>query len=82
VVFHALADWNIPFEKEVTDNGETESITPTLWDNVTLPFIEFSFNLALFAIIMLINRAQPTAWMYRLALKWKLIHPTTDISHL
>jgi membrane protease YdiL (CAAX protease family) len=82
VVFHALADWNIPFEKEVTDNGETESITPTLWDNVTLPFIEFSFNLALFAIIMLINRAQPTAWMYRLALKWKLVNPTADISHL
>jgi len=27
---------------------------------------------------MLINRAQPTAWMHRLALKWKLIHPPAD----
>ena len=78
VVFHALADWNIPFQKEITDTEETEVDTYSIWDNLTLPFIEFSFNLGLFAIIMLINRAQPTKWMYRLALKWKLIHPPAD----
>jgi membrane protease YdiL (CAAX protease family) len=78
VVFHALADWNIPFQKEITDAEEVDVNTASLWDNLTLPFIEFFFNLGLFAIIMLINRAQPTAWMYRLALKWKLIDPPAD----
>ena len=78
VIFHALADWNIPFQKEITDTEEMDVEIYSLWDNLTLPFVEFAFNLGLFAIIMLINRAQPTAWMYRLALKLKLIHPPAD----
>lgn len=75
VVFHALADWSIPFEKEITDTGEIEVDTSSLWDNLTLPFLELSFNVMGVILILLINRAQPAQWMYRLAVKWKLIKP-------
>lgn len=80
VVFHALADWHIPFEKEITDTEEIEVDTSSLWENVTLPFSEFAINLMGFMLIMLINRARPTQRMYRLAIKWKLIHPPADKS--
>lgn len=75
VVFHALADWNIPFEKEVADTGKAEVDTSTLWENLTVPASDVAFSLLGFTLIMLIHRAQPTQRMYRLALKWKLIKP-------
>jgi len=45
-----------------------------------LPFIELSFNVMGVILILLINRAQPAKWMYRIALKWKLIDPDFAIT--
>jgi len=80
VVFHALADWNVPLEKERVDTGDSGLDSVSLWDNLTLPFIELSFNVMGVILILLINRAQPAKWMYRIALKWKLIDPDFAIT--
>jgi membrane protease YdiL (CAAX protease family) len=80
VVFHALADWNVPLEKEATNTGDSGLDSVSLWDNLTLPFIELSFNVMGVILILLINRAQPAKWMYRIALKWKLIDPDCAIT--
>jgi uncharacterized protein len=59
VVFHALADWNIPFEKEIENQSDIEMEPISVWDNLTLPLFDFGFSVIGMMIILLINRVQP-----------------------
>jgi membrane protease YdiL (CAAX protease family) len=80
VVFHALSDWSIPFEKVEPEGDETWVDDSSLFDNLILPFFDFGFYVLAVVIIFWINRMQPTKWMYRLATKWKLIKPDYGLS--
>ena len=75
VIFHALADWNIPFEKEIENQSDFEMEPLSVWDNLFLPWFDFGFSVMGMVIILLINRVQPARWMYRFAVKWKLMKP-------
>lgn len=75
VIFHALADWHIPLAKESPKSEDTWINDSSFWENVTLPWFDFGFSVMGVVIILLINRVQPAKWMYRLAIKWKLIKP-------
>ena len=75
VIFHALADWTVPFEKRAPTSVEDTVNDASVWDHLISPLFELSFSIVGVILILLINRAQPAKWMYRIALKWKLIKP-------
>jgi membrane protease YdiL (CAAX protease family) len=75
VVFHALADWTVPFGKRAPKSVENTIDNSSVWHHLISPLFELSFSIVGVILILLINRAQPAQWMYRVALKWKLIKP-------
>ena len=84
VIYHAMIDWSIPFEK-VSKESYTDDTVYSLWDNLTSPFFELIFYVAGLAILLMINRASVKPWMYRLAkrfepvaVKWKLVEHPAD----
>ena len=84
VIFHAMIDWHIPFEKDSTA-PITDDYIYSVWDNLTMPLFSLVFDIGITLMLLGIDRARmPNMpnWFWKLALKWKLIHPTTDISHL
>ena len=84
VVYHAMIDWSIPFEK-VSNENYTDDTVYSFWDNFISPFFELSFYVIGLALLMMINRASVKPWMYRLAkrfeplaIRWKLVDPPAD----
>jgi hypothetical protein len=52
-----------------------------LWDNLTGPFFDFGFDLAIVAILLAVDAARMPRipkWAMRLAIKWKLVEPEAD----
>ena len=72
VIFHALSDWTVVFDKKNTFGGEDYSpgILEGLWWGVENFAIEYGL-LGLLLLYML--RGRWPKWVIRLAIKWKLI---------
>jgi len=80
VVYHAMIDWHIPFDKPLKSTGE-DTFNYSLWDNLTGPLFTLVFDVGIVLILIGIDRARMPRmpkWFWRLAIKWKLVTPGTD----
>ena len=75
VIFHALIDWSIVFDKYVPPNPKDNEWEPSLWEGLTSPLFNFAIFVGLAAILLAIDRGSAPKWVKRVALKWKLIEP-------
>ena len=75
VIFHALCDWSIVFDKAIVDTGDEGKWQPGLWEGLSAPLFNVSLFCGLALVLLWIDRGSVPAWMYRLALKWKLVKP-------
>ncbi len=75
VVFHAICDWGIIFNKVSTDAGSGEDWTQGFWEGIASPLFSLLLQGGFALLILRINRASLPNWFYRLALKWKLVEP-------
>jgi membrane protease YdiL (CAAX protease family) len=74
VLFHAMMDWHIPFEKESAPIADDQVYS--LWDNLTMPLSSLAFDVCIMLILLGINRAQIPhlpKWFWRGATKFKLV---------
>jgi membrane protease YdiL (CAAX protease family) len=80
-VFHALIDWSIVFEiedKSIDDSGPLPVFS--LFDNLTLPFLELFFHVPLGLLILRVNRGGWPRWIEKLAIRLKLVVPESAVS--
>jgi membrane protease YdiL (CAAX protease family) len=77
VLFHAMIDWHIPFQKKSTPIEDDQVYS--LWDNLTMPFFSLAFDVLITLVLLGIDRARMPnlpKWFWRVAQKLKLIEPT------
>ena len=78
VVFHALSDWMVVFEKVVTDTGDP--LPPsTLFQNITDPLSSLLIYGPIILFLARVNRGGWPKWMEKIALKRKLVVPVSAL---
>jgi len=78
VVFHALSDWMVVFERVVKDSGEPLPAS-TLFQNITDPLSEFIIWGPIILFLARVNRGGWPKWMQKIALRWKLVVPVSAL---
>ena len=79
VVFHALCDWSIIFDKASGIESGRQDWDVTLWEGLTVPFVNTSVFIGCALVLLWIDRGNVPAWVWRVALKWKLIDPELSL---
>ena len=79
VIFHALCDWSIVFDKAFTDTGDQGKWHPGLWEGLSSPLFDVFLFCGLAMVLLWTDRGSVPAWMHRLMLKWKLIDPDYEL---
>ena len=80
VIFHALCNWSIVFDKAFIDTGDEDKWRPGLWEGLSAPLFNVFLFCGLAMLLLWIDRGSVPAWMHRLALKWKLVKPAFEIA--
>lgn len=75
VIYHALTDWSVVFDKVSSDLSETEKWNPGFWDALSFPFFNLAISIGLAALLLRLDRGGMPRWAARLAIKWKLVKP-------
>ena len=75
VLFHALSDWGVVFDKASSNATGTDQWNPGIWEGITFPLYNVSIMVGAALLLLWINRATLPGWMHRLAIKWKLLEP-------
>ena len=80
VILHTFSNWFIVFEKVIEEEAGTESYPPySLFDNLTLPLMEFLIFGPIILFLARVNRGGWPKWIEKLALRWKLVVPVSAI---
>ena len=80
VIFHALCDWRIVFDKALMDKGNVGKWQPGLWEGLSSPLFNLFLFCGLAMLLLWIDRAGVPAWMNHLMLKWKLVKPGYELT--
>ena len=75
VLFHALSDWGVVFDKASSNSSGADQWNPGIWEGITFPLYNVSIMVGAALLLLWINSATLPAWMHRLAIKWKLLEP-------
>jgi membrane protease YdiL (CAAX protease family) len=81
VIFHALVDWSIVFDKYVPPTPEKDQWQPSMWEGLTSPLFNFVIFVGLAAMLLAIDRGSVPKWVKRVALKWKLVEPDIGLAY-
>lgn len=81
VLFHAISDWSIVFEKVRTDTSTTEQLNPSLWEGLTSGIFNNVMFIGAALLLLRINRGGVPKWIQRVALKWKLVKPEINFAY-
>ena len=75
VVFHAISDWGIVFDKVSPDTSSLEEWNPSLWEGLTSPFFNGVMLIGAAMLLLWLDQGTVPKWIKRVALKWKLVEP-------
>ena len=76
VIFHALVDWSLVFDKHAAPLPKAEQWHPAFWEGLKMPLSNAVIYIGLAALMLQIDRGVIPAWVHRVALRWKLVEPT------
>ena len=79
VIFHALTDWHIVFEKVFEEGGFDEYAPYALWENLVYPLSEFLIYGPVILFLARVNRGGWPRWIEKLAIRWKLVVPVSAL---
>lgn len=85
MLFHALFDWNIVFDKTPPSLNDLDPVSSPFWEGIASPFGDILF-LLLPGLLILFFCRKPRIWAPRwvkrlitaLAVRWKLVEESTD----
>ena len=80
VVFHALCDWSIIFDKASSIEPGRQDWDVSFWQGLTLPLANTSFFIGCALALLWIDRGSIPGWAWRIARKWKLVEPDFELS--
>ena len=75
VIFHALSDWSIVFDKEQEPLIGRQDWDVSFWGGISSPLIGVALSIGLAALLLRLDRGGVPRWAARLAIKWKLVKP-------
>jgi membrane protease YdiL (CAAX protease family) len=81
VIFHALVDWSIVFDKYIPPDPKEVQWEPSMWEGLTSPIFEMLFFVGLAALLLQIERGSLPKWIVRVALKLKLVEPEIGFAY-
>ena len=81
VIFHALIDWSIVFDKYIPPDPNEEIWKPSVLEGLTSPLFNMVIFVGLAGLLLKIDRGTVPKWVKRLALKWKLVEPELSIAN-
>lgn len=73
VLFHGLSNWSIVFDISGESTSGRQDWGMGLWEGLTLPFGSAGLYIGCALVLMWMNRGIVPNWVYRLALRWKLV---------
>ena len=73
VIFHALNNWGIIFDKALPILNEEENWIPSFWQGLVLPLPDTVLMVGCAMLLLWIDRGEVPHWLHLLAHKWKLI---------
>jgi membrane protease YdiL (CAAX protease family) len=76
-LFHACVDTHIVFGKEIDYSDAGAMPVYTLWDNLITPWSELIIYVPLALLILRVNRGGWPKWIEKIALRWKLVVPSS-----
>lgn len=74
VLFHGFSNWSIVFDTPGKSTSGRQDWGVSMWEGLTFPFGNAAIYIGSALILMWMNRGIVPNWMYRLALKWKLVN--------
>ena len=80
VVFHALCDWSVVFDKASSVEAGRQDWDVSFWEGIAVPIANTSIFIGCAVVLLWIDRGSIPAWVWRLALKWKLVDPDYELS--
>lgn len=80
VVFHALCDWSIVFDKAIVDTGDEGKWQPGLWEGLSSPLVIVFVFCGSAMLLLWIDRSSVPVWIHRLMIKWKLVKPDYELT--
>lgn len=75
VLFHGLSDWSIVFDIPGESTSGRQDWDVSLWEGLTVPLGNAALFIGCALVLMWMDRGVVPVWIYRLALKWKLVKP-------
>jgi uncharacterized protein len=82
VIFHALIDWSIVFDKYIPPEPKDNSWKPSIWGGLTAPLFNLIIFVGLAGLLLAIDRGNVPNWVKRLAFKWKLVDLNDQIAKI
>ncbi len=81
VIFHALVDWSIVFDKYIPLDPNEEIWKPSTLEGLTSPLFNMVIFVSLAGLLLKIDRGSAPRWVKRVALKWKLVEPDIGVAY-
>lgn len=82
VIFHALSNWGVVFDKEVDLPTGRQDWGVGFWEGITVPMVNVSTYIGCAILLLWIERGSVPTWVHRLALKWKLFQPEPSMENI
>ena len=74
VIFHALMDISVVFEKASDYVDDGKNVSTDFWTGFSSPFLDVAINVLLAMFLLRIDRGGWPRWMVRVAIRFKLVH--------
>ena len=81
VVFHAISDWGVVFDKVSPDTSSIEEWNPGLWEGLTSGIFNGFVFVGAAMLLLWLDRGTVPKWVVRVALKWKLVEPEINFAY-
>lgn len=73
VLFHALFDWGVVFDKASSHANNGLKWNPGFWKGISSPLIDLAIMIVASLLLLWLNSGSIPAWLHRLAVRWKLV---------
>lgn len=79
VIFHALMDISVVFEKASDYVDDGKKVSTDFWTGFSYPFLDVAIRVLLAMFLLRIDRGGWPRWMVRVAIRFKLVHAEVRI---
>lgn len=80
MLFHGLSDWSIVFDIPGESTAGRQDWGVGVWEGLTVPLGNAGLFIGCALVLMWLDRGFVPHWMYRVALRWKLVRDEHELT--